>query len=77
MSHRRGGGCGPFGLGIRGGLRVLATIATVGSQTKVTAVLERFPDMDPDTIIVRDRRRFREQVAAAAAADRRTARATS
>ena len=60
LVHSAAGGCGLFGLGICNALGA-TPIATVGSQTKVTAVLERFPDMDPDTIIVRDRRRFRQQ----------------
>ena len=67
LVHSAAGGCGLFGLGICRAVGA-TPVATVGSQTKVSAVLERFPDMDPDTIIVRDRKRFREQVAGAASA---------
>ena len=67
LVHSAAGGCGLFGLGICNALGAVP-IATVGSPTKVSAILERFPDMDPETIIVRERKRFGDQVEAAATA---------
>jgi NADPH:quinone reductase-like Zn-dependent oxidoreductase len=67
LVHSAAGGCGLFGLGICNALGAVP-IATVGSPTKVPAILERFPDMDPETIIVRERKRFGDQVEAAATA---------
>ena len=61
LVHSAAGGCGQFGLGICKAVGADA-IATVGSASKVAAVLERHPELDPEQIIVRDRARFHDQV---------------
>ena len=63
--HSAAGGCGSFGLGICAALGADA-IATLGNAGKAAVVRERHPELDPEQIIVRDRRRFQAQVEAAA-----------
>lgn len=68
LVHSAAGGCGLFGLGICKAVGANA-IATVGSASKAEVIRKRFPDYMPaERIIVRDRKRFGEQVRAAAGA---------
>ena len=62
--HSAAGGCGLMSLGICQRVGANA-IAVVGSANKVATVRERFPELKPEAIIVRDRKRFREQLKAA------------
>ena len=65
LVHSAAGGCGLFGLGICQAIGAHA-IATVGSPSKAETIRSRFPEYMPaERIIVRDRKRFGDQVAAA------------
>lgn len=64
LIHSAAGGCGLLALAIcrKLGVRV---VGTVGSDAKVDAILSRFPELERDQIIVRERGRFGEQLDAA------------